>query len=619
MPIRRPLIALASSAAAALLAAAAAPAAHAGWFPGQSIDGPSADVRAVADVDLARDGTGGLVYLKREGGVTHAFLSRMLDGAWQPGERVDPGLAGEVTGATVAAGDGRRLAIAFVSDGQLYGTVAPGGGQGALTPPQLLADGSPAVPVTDPNADLGINGTAYVVFAAAGDVRAARLQATTWEAVPVPLDVAPAQAAGDGTGRPRIAVSAEGNAVAVWGEDAPDGRRRVYGRRVTGLVPSAAPQEVSLPDLGGAPGGRADSPDLDVEDDGSYAWVVFRQDIGGVSRAISRRLVGSLFEAPTAIDGGGPADAPRLELNGRGIGFAAAAGGGATTVGALIDKLDAYRPPERIDTLGSAAPTAPSVAVSERRHVAVGWRRDPGGGAPATLQVRYRPDEKPFEAETTVSVPEFGPVATGPAMSTSKNGDVAVAFLQGPEGARRVVAAVYDRVAAAPQGRSTTRFQRRSRPTLAWAAGSEVWGPQLFKLLVDGAEVATTADTRLTLPVKLADGAHRWQVQAVDRRGQVSAGKPRLLRVDSTPPRLRVRVTGRRKVGQAVKVAVTAADGRGSGVASVRVDYGDRTRAGTARSSAHRYRRAGRVTLVVRASDRVGNVGRTKVRLRIAR
>jgi hypothetical protein len=619
MPIRRPLLALASSAAAALAAAFAAPAADAAWFPAQSIEGPSADVRAVADVDLARDGTGGLVYLKREAGVTHAYLSRVIDGAWQPAERVDPGLGGEVTAATVAAGDGRRLAIAFVSDGRLYGTASPGGGQGALSAPQPIGEGTPAAPQTGLHADLGINGTAYVVSSFGGDVRAVRLQGMTWEAVPAPIDVEPGRAAGDGTGRPRVAVSAEGNAVAVWGEDAPDGRRRVFGRRITGLVPSAAPQELSLPDLGGAAGGRADSPDIDVEDDGSYAWAVFRQDIGGVSRAISRRLVGSLFEAPTAVDGGGPADAPRIELNGRGIGFAVAAGAGATTVGALIDKLDAYRPPERVDTLGSAAPTAPAVAVSERRQVAVGWRRDPGGGAPATLQVRYRPDELPFEAETTVSVPEYGTVAGGPELSTTKNGDVAVAFLQGPEGARRVVAAVYDRLAAAPQGRSTTRFQRRSRPTLAWAGGSEVWGPQLFKVLVDGVEVATTAATRLTVPARLADGVHRWQAQAVDRRGQVSAGKDRLVRVDATPPVVRVRVTGRRRARRAVKVAVAAGDGQGSGVGTIRVDYGDRTPAGSARATTHRYRRGGRYTVTVRASDRVRNVSRTTVRLRIAR
>ncbi len=48
----------------ALLALAAVPAgASAGWFPAQPVDGPSPDIQALGGVDLARDGTGGLVDL----------------------------------------------------------------------------------------------------------------------------------------------------------------------------------------------------------------------------------------------------------------------------------------------------------------------------------------------------------------------------------------------------------------------------------------------------------------------------------------------------------------------------------------------------------------------------
>jgi len=49
----------------ALLALAAVPAiAPAAWFPaGQPVDGPSPDIEKLGGVDLARDGTGGLVYL----------------------------------------------------------------------------------------------------------------------------------------------------------------------------------------------------------------------------------------------------------------------------------------------------------------------------------------------------------------------------------------------------------------------------------------------------------------------------------------------------------------------------------------------------------------------------
>ena len=67
----------------------------------------------------------------------------------------------------------------------------------------------------------------------------------------------------------------------------------MWARRITGLNLSAFPQELTI-----AGGGTADSPDIDIEDDGSFAWVVFRQDLGGVSRTVGRRLIGSQFEAP---------------------------------------------------------------------------------------------------------------------------------------------------------------------------------------------------------------------------------------------------------------------------------------------------------------------------------
>jgi len=619
MPIRRPILALALSTLAALAPAVLAPAAHAAWFPGESIDGPSADIEAVGDVDLARDGSGALVYLKREGGATHVFLSRMVDGAWRAPERVDAGLGTPATAATVAAGDGRRLVVAFVSGGTLYGSFAAGGDRlEPLSPPQVLAAGSADAPVRDPHADLGINGTGYVVFSTRGDVGAARLQETAWEAVAGALDIDAAQTAGEGAGRPRVAVSAEGNAVATWAESHPDGRRRVFGRRITGLTPSAAPQEVSLPDFAGAPGGPADSPDVDVEDDGSYAWVVWRQDFGGVSRTIARRLVGSLFETPAAVDGGGPADAPRFEMNGRGIGHAVASGPTSTVAGAFLDKFDTFQPPFRIDTAGSGAPTFPAVAVAERRQVGVVWGRTPGGGAPPTIQARYRPDEKSFEPETTLSVPGFGPVASPAEISADKNGDFATVFLQGPPEARRVVAAVFDKPSAAPVGQSTSRYQRRSRPILKWRPGSDLWGPQTFRVFMDGQEIGTTTESQLPVPAPLNVGPHQWRVESIDRRGQVVSSRERFLRVDPAPPLVRVRISGVRKVRRTLKISVSATD-EGTGVGTVSVDFGDRTAKSTLRRSTHRYRRRGTFTLTARVADRAGNVTRYTVRLRITK
>lgn len=618
MPIRPALLALALCAAAGLASAALGATAHAGWYPGESIAGPGAEIEALGDVDLAPDGSGAVVYLKREAGVPHVFLSRMIDGAFRAPERVDVGLDGPASAATVAAGSGRRLLVGFVSGGSLYGSFAPGGGRlEPLSAPQRLAAGSPESPATDPHSDVGVNGTGYLVFAARGDVGAFRLDATTWEPVSSVLDVDPAQTAGEGAGRPRIAVSAEGNAVATWAETRPDGRRRVFGRRITGLVPSAAPQEVSLPDLGGAPGGPADSPDIDVEDDGSFAWVVWRQDFGGRSRTVARRLVGSEFETPIAFDGGAPAGAPRFEMNGRGIGHAVAFGPASTVVGAFLDRTDTFGPPLRLDTLGGGGDPLPAVTVSERRTVGVVWRRE-AGGTPAAVQARHKPDEQPFEPETTLSVPAFGPVQGAAQVSTDKNGDFAVAFLQGPADARRLVAAVYDDAPAVPVLRSTSRFQRRSRPTLKWAPGTDLWGGQRYRVFIDDIEVGIASTNEFVVPTDLADGSHSWRVQAFDRRGQASDSRSRLLRVDTGPPRVKVRVKGERRGGRALRVIVSASDRPGSGVATVTVDYGDRTRVSRERRSTHRYRRGGTYRLRVRVRDRSGNVARRTVRLRIA-
>ena len=57
------------------------------------IDGPSPDIVWLGGMAVARDGTGGLVYLKDVSGVP-TCSSRVLAGAFQTPEQVDSGLAG---------------------------------------------------------------------------------------------------------------------------------------------------------------------------------------------------------------------------------------------------------------------------------------------------------------------------------------------------------------------------------------------------------------------------------------------------------------------------------------------------------------------------------------------
>ena len=602
--------------------AATAPGAHAAWFQAEAVDGPAAEVESLGGVDLARDGTGAVVYIRRVDGVRHIFMSRFYGGSWRPAERVDVGMPEEVTEAKVAVADRYRIAVVWISGGRVRGSVVQGDDERPgplLGPTELYAD--PSGELSDLSLDMGINGTAYATYSTPGpggaDVRVSRLQGVAWQLVG-PLDIDPVQSAGRDDQRSRVAVSAEGNALVVWGESHPDGRSRVYGRRVTGLVPSAVPQELSLNEFQGQLGGPADSPDLDIEDDGSFAWAVFRQDFGGASRTVARRLLGSQFEAPVSLDGGAATSNPRIALNGRGVGVAALQAGGA--VNALYLENDAFALGPQLQTQVSGEPSAPVVAASEHREVAVAWRVAAGAGT-GTIYGRFKPDGKPFEGVTLLSRPEFGPVEPGEYAATSDRlAGMAVAMIQGAPGTQRTLSvAVQDRPPGRPGGQTTGTYQRRSRPTFKWAPGLDLWGAQSFRVVVDGQPVGETTARTLVPAKPLSSGRpHPWRVIAIDRHGQQTMSKERFIRIDAVAPRVVVKVKGKRKPGQSLKISVTGLDGRGSGVDYVLVEYGDKASAKQFKQfrGAHRYRK-GTFRLKVKVVDRAGNAARKTVRLRI--
>ena len=497
---------------------ALAPAAQAAWFRAEPIDGP-AEIESLGDVDVARDGSGGVVYVKREAGVPQVFLSRLVEGAWTPPQRLSSGAP--VVDAAITATDGGRLAIAWTAGSDVVGTVVQG--RAAPTPPVVLGGGSPS----SVDVDMGINEAAYAVWAAGDDVRAARLQGTTWTALAGPLDLDPARSAGTGASRPRVAVSAEGNAAATWGEQGSDGRTHVVARRLTGLTPSSFPQDLTLTDFGGEAARSADSPDIDIEDDGSFGWVAFRQDVGGRSRSFSRRLRGSQFEAAFAIDAGATSTEPRIDFTGKGMGGAVAAAADNAVFSAYLDKFDAFQAAVRIDQTAGAAAPSPVVATSERADVYAAWRTGGPDGS-GDVRARRKNGEVDFEGEFVASNPEFGAVPPGQvAIGVDRSGNAVVAMLQGGPGARRLTAAVYDRPPGSPVVLNSNRGRNR-KPLLKWGAGSENWGAQRFTVLVDGKVIGTATDReRLKSKRAFRPGRHRYQVRSTDRRGQVSVSRVR--------------------------------------------------------------------------------------------
>ena len=218
-----------------------------------------------------------------------------------------------------------------------------------------------------------------------------------------------------------------------------------------------------------------------------------------------------------------------------------------------------------------------------------------------------------------MSRPDLGPVADpGVFIGGDRVGDFAVAMVQGGAGSRALTVAVFDRPPGAPFIESSQTYKRKTRPELRWRPGLELWGAQTYRVYVDGVLIGQTTNDTLVPATPLTTGRHTWQVEAVDRAGQTSRSRARTMKIDATPPTLRVSVSGKRVAGRALKITVRASDSGGSTLDHTTVDYGDRSRTSSSRTTRHRYRR-GTFTLKVAAVDKAGNVTRKQVRLRIKR
>lgn len=618
-------------AAGAAAAGVSAPA-HAGVFAGDPIVGPSSDVERLADVDMARDGTGALAFLANEGGATRVFVSRFVNGAFIGAERVDAGVPAGVDGAAVAATNGGRVVAVFSAGGTVYASLRQNGATG-WTGPAAIGTG------TLPSVAMSLTGTAYASFTNGGDVNAARLDRRTnaWAAVPGAFDVDQPRDAGTGTKRSKVSISADGVGIVVWGEDGADGRTHVYARKVFGTNPSTRPQDLTATEVDGRPAGGADLPDVDAEDDSSFAWVVFRQaiaDANGVTRlrTVARRQRGTEFDPPVAVDSMGvPADedtaAPRIDLNGRGEGIAALSGATTNQPIAALLQNDVFARGQRYGT-SNTSPAVTASAVADNSDGLLAWVQSPGAEAPS---VRIRPFEKfAPQPEAILSKPELGPVdpARGFEAVADRAGSGLVAWVQSSAtlpGARSIVAGYLDRPPRAFNGFTATRYRSLARPTLSWGRAIDLWGSVTYRVFLDGAQLTELVDRTSWRPVQpIPDGVHRWQVQAIDRRGQVTSSRVRVLRVDATPPKLTVRISGARKAGRPLKVFVSAADVQNptaSGLSRVRIQWGDGTTTTTAKfkgTYAHRYPR-GSFTLRVSATDKAGGAAVVTRSLRIAR
>ena len=183
---------------------------------------------------------GAVAYVRRDGGVDHVFVSRLVDGAWQAPERVDAGLDAPAATPAVAASDGGRAGGRVHQRRHRVRRRAPGRRPG-------LGRAAAAGPgAADPSVDMSFNGAAYATFTGQRRRRAPpagphgdRLRRHSGARWTPTRRRSPASAAG----RSRVAIAADGTGVAVWGEAG-----HVFARPLFGTNPSSVVQDLTLAD-----------------------------------------------------------------------------------------------------------------------------------------------------------------------------------------------------------------------------------------------------------------------------------------------------------------------------------------------------------------------------------
>ena len=609
------------------LAAPAAATAQPSPAPPEVIDGPSAAIQSLGGMSVARDGTGGLVYVKTVNGVAHVFVSRLVGGQFQPPAEVDGGLAGASSQPVIAAGNNGVLLIAFINGGTLY-AVNAAGPSSSFGAPKGLASGA-----SNPSLQMTNFGKGYLAFTVADgagfDVRAAYWNVGgPWALETAPLNASPADDAGTGSGAPDVAAAGDGVAIVTWGEGG-----HVYSRRVWGTAPSVVDEQADPPSVGGCAEVSAGDPSVSAGGDSSYADVAFEETVscggGPQTRVLVDRLHASQYDGSTAADAGsGNADDPQVAMTEYGAGFVTAAQ--ETTGGVIAMQLGnngGYGTPEQINSIPAGSPTYPVPATAGLFSDLVVWQQNPGTTGPGEIRLRYQPRQSTLGPEMVVSSPASGPTdaARGLAAAGDAGGDAVAAWVQGTGATSEIVAdQLYQPPGSVAPAKALT-YARSHDPTLSWSPAAGRWGPDHYTLTVDGGVVGQTTSTSLRVPVALRDGTHSWQVTALNPAGVSGGSGVARVFVDTVAPTLTVKPGGSRRAGANVTVTLRYRDAPpaglpardASGVEKLTIRWGDGTVVHLtpgAHGELHAYRRPGRYRITVIVTDRAGN-SRTVVKL----
>ena len=632
--------ALAATILAACAAAAALPAAARAQPPSPApptvLDGPSANIVGLSGISVARDGTGGVVYLKDVGGVQHVFVSR-LAGSFQAPEQVDAGLSGASSQPVIAAGNGGLLLVAFINGGQLY-VVDRASTSSSYAPPTVLATGAsnPAIAITNLS-------KAYLAFTAddgpGHDVRCAYYYQGNWGVEPGSFNATPGDDAGTGTGRPAVAAAGDGVGILAWGEEGHIYTRRVWGIPPSGTGPSIAYEQADIPSLNGWSEVSASDPVIGSGGDSSYVGVAFSEVFANgpqqQSRVLMRQLRAGIYDILAQPDGLSTpgvegADDPQVAAGEYGEGFVTAA---RETSNQLIEmRLGNNETPgvvTELDSLPNASQPFAAPSPAGLHSAVIAWQEQLAGANPE-IHARFF-DGTSFGPEEVLSTANMGPTDAADGLFTDGDGaaDAVAAWVQGQAGSRAIVVAQLYQPPGSFGALKRSRYARSLDPKLSWSASRELWGPLRYVVTLDGVQVGQTTGTSIQLPtaqfpVPLSQGPHTWQVMAVNPAGVARTDNTATVFVDTIAPSVHVKLTGKRTPGSPLHIRIRSSDAVGipaadaSGVKDVRVRWGDGTTTRVRRGSKyHVYRKVGRYRITVIVTDRAGNTTTVVVKITI--
>ena len=584
--------------------------------PPTVIDGPSAAISGLSGLSVARDGTGGLAYVKMVSGVPHVFASALAGGQFQPPVEVDATLAGPSSQPVIAAGNGGVLLVGFINGGQLY-VVDRASGAAAFGSPDALAGGA-----SNPSLQMSNFGKAYLAFTAvdgAGhDVRTAYYDNGAWALEAAPLNVTPADDAGTGAGVPQVATAGDGVAIVTWGEAG-----HVYSRRVWGTSPSVVAEQADVPSVSGCGEVSAGEPEVSAGGDSSYADVAFQELVscGGIeqTRVLMNRLQGSQYDGVVTTDGlsspgTSSAEDPDVAMTEYGQGFVTSAGQSSNAVVAMeLGNNGAPGTVVQVNSLPASAPSYPVPGVAGLFSTLVAWQQTPGTAGPAEIRVRYEPRASTLGPELVLSTPGSGPTdaARGLFATGDGGGDAAVAWVQGIGASSEIVVDQLYQAPGAASVSKTVAYSRSTQPVLSWTPATGRWGPFTYTVTLDRTQLGQTGGSSLRVPVALGNGPHTWYVTTSNPAGLSAGSRVGKVFVDTVPPVLKVAESGPRRAGSDEVARLSYHDpAPASGVAKLTIRWGDgavtKVKPGEHRI-AHVYRRPGRYKITVTVADRAGN------------